>query len=82
VEEIRLEVIDREGESEERLSKSPITNACVNWFARTSSAKNDISNYCALSFIGGQVSAKQVNKIGGEVVPQERSHELQRSLII
>jgi hypothetical protein len=30
-------------------------------------------------FIGGQVSAKQVNKIGGESVPQERSHELQRS---
>jgi hypothetical protein len=44
---------------------------------RMTSAKN-----CALSFIGGQVSAKQINKIGGEVVPQERSHELQRSLII
>jgi hypothetical protein len=28
------------------------------------SAKID-SNYCALVFIGGQVSAKQVNKIGG-----------------
>jgi hypothetical protein len=51
--------------------------------------KDDFVGYCSeltdgpiVDGIGGKVSAKQVNKIGGETVPQERSHDLQRSLII
>jgi hypothetical protein len=29
------QVMDREGESDERLTESPMTNACVNWFSKS-----------------------------------------------